>query len=87
MEDSRRLEQMLKESDADRVARLENNQKLEQLLKEGEADRAAQLEIIHNLESQLKALKESTIVRFLIRLGLVSDGKKLSARETGEEKR
>ena len=87
LEDSRRLEQMLKESDADRVARLENNQKLEQLLKEGEADRAVQLEIIHNLESQLKALKESTIVRFLIRLGLVSDGKKLSARETGEEKR
>ena len=87
LEDSRRLEQMLKESDADRVARLENNQKLEQLLREGEADRAAQLEIIHNLESQLKTLKESTIVRFLIRLGLVSDGKKLSARETGEEKR
>ena len=101
LQDSRQLEQLLKESEADRAVRLKANRQLVRELKESEADRAARLEIIHKLESQLKgseeseerartnleALKESKIVRFLIRLGLVSDGKKLSARETGEEKR
>ena len=48
------------------------------MLEESEADRAARLEIIRKYEGQLKALKKSTIVRLLIRLGLVDDG------ETGE---
>ena len=98
---NRNLEQLLKESEEDRAARLEINQKLEQLLKESEADRAARLEIIHKLESLIKgseesevrartnleALKENKIVRFLIRLGLVSDGKNLGQPkgDTGEE--
>ena len=98
---NQQLVQELKESEADRAARLENNQKLELLLKESEADRAVRLEIIHELESRLKgseesevrvrtnleALKESKLVRFLIRLGLVSHGEKLNQpkEDTGEE--
>ena len=88
---NRRMEQQLKESEEDRAARLEDNRRLEKMLEESEADRAARLEIIQKLESQLQgseesgerartnleALKENKIVRFLIRLGLVSDGKKL----------
>ena len=98
---NQQLVRELKESEEDRAARLEDNRRLEQLLKESEADRAARLEIIHKLESRLKgseeseerartnleALKENKIVRFLIRLGLVSHGKKLGQPkgETGEE--
>ena len=98
---NQQLVRELKESEEDRAARLEINQKLEQLLKESEADRAARLEIIHKLESLIKgseesevrartnleALKENKIVRFLIRLGLVSDGKNLGQPkgDTGEE--
>jgi hypothetical protein len=64
----------LKESDADRAARLENNQKLEQLLKESE-------ESEERARTNLEALKKNKIVRLLLRLGL------LSARETGEQER
>jgi len=80
LENNQKLELLLKESEADRAARLENNQKLEQLLKEREADRAEQ-------SLALEALKENKVVRFLIRLGLVSHGKKLGQpkRESGEE--
>jgi len=101
LQDNRRLEQMLKESEEDRAVRLKANQQLIQELKESEADRADRLEDNRRLEEmlkkseadraarlkELKALKENKIVRLLIRLGLVSDGKKLSQpkRETGEE--
>ena len=109
---NRRLEKLLKESEADRVARLKINQNLEQLLKESEEDRAARLEVIHTLKGRLKesekdrtvqlevvgklesqleqtrstleAVKESKMVRLLIRWGLVSEGKKSSGGETGE---
>ena len=85
LQDNRRLERLLKESEADRAARLEAIHKLEGLLKESEEKRANQSFILAQTRSTLKALKKSKIVRFLIRLGLASDGKKLSARETGEE--
>ena len=67
-----------KQIEADRAVRLQDSQRLERMLEESEADRAARLEIIRKYEGQLKALKKSTIVRLLIRLGLVDDG------ETGE---
>ena len=99
LEANRHLEELLKESEEDRAARLEVIHNLEGLLKESAEDRAARLEIIQILESQLKgseeseerartnleALKENKMVRLLIRLGLVDNGQKLSAGNTGEE--
>ena len=92
LDNNQKLKQLLKKSEADRASRLENNQKLEQLLRESEADRAARLEVVGTLERQLEQvrsalgeLKESKVVRLLIRWGLVSEGKKLSGGETGEE--
>ena len=84
---NQQLVQELKESEADREVRLQDNRRLEQMLKESEADRAARLEIIRKHEDQLKALRKSKMVRLLIKLGLVDDGKKLSQpkTETGEE--
>ncbi len=101
MKATQQLEQLLKESEADRAARLENNQlmeqylkesrentqQLEQLLKESEADRAARLEVIHQLAADLEVLKSSIWIRLLLKLGLVKGLRKPSQPEgeTGEE--
>ena len=54
LQDNRRLEQQLKESEKDRAARLKANQQLVRDLKESEADRVARLEASGRLERQLK---------------------------------
>ncbi|MDB5054932.1 MAG: hypothetical protein JWM44_2982 [Bacilli bacterium] len=54
LEDNKKLENWLKESEKDRQARLEANQTLEKLLQESEKDRQARLESIHTLENLLQ---------------------------------
>ena len=87
LEDNRRLEQLLEESEKDRAARVEATQRLEQLLKESEEDRAARLEVIHQLAADLEVLKRSIWIRLLLKLGLVKGLRKPSQPEgeTGEE--
>jgi len=77
---SQRLEQQLKESEADRAARLEVIQKIESQLKELKL-------VLGQVRSDLQVFRKSKLVRFLLRLGLVIDSKKSRRpkKETGQE--
>jgi glycosyltransferase involved in cell wall biosynthesis len=71
-----RLGKQLAESEADRAARLAEIERLGKQLAESEAERAALLEAVCRLEDRLQVLqsvRNNTLVRGLIKLGLVRE--------------
>ena len=81
MKANQQLEQLLKESEADRAARLEVIHKLENQLKELEPLK----KVLGQIKRNLEVLKSSKLVRLLLTLGLVSDPEKSSQPEEDTE--
>ena len=63
LENNQKLEQLLKESEAGRAARLEISHELQSLLKEGEENQANQSLALEQTRSALETLKKSKMVR------------------------